>query len=179
MLNEIEKDFYIKISALINYILDVPGIKIDCDGSSAIPQYYGSHDFVNNVIYVNKLYLDNVIKDAGTPNFDYSFSVFASIIAHETMHFYQKINSTQQIIKDFKVEIEMLEDSNKFDNKLYVNLSTEIEARAFGALIQEKIIGSYDPINKDIDDNEFNKQYKRLKSIYWDKIVEAFKMINY
>jgi len=179
ILNQIEKTIFINTSALINYILNVPGIKLDCDDALDEPMYYGSHDFINNIIYVNKLYLDNVIKSNNTDKYDYNYSVFCSIVAHETMHFHQKTNPSSQIIKDFVTEIEMLDDTSKFDNKTYVNLSTEIEARAFGALIQEKIIGYYDPINSDIDVDEFNKKYNELKDVYWNKIVEAFKLINY
>lgn len=107
------------------------------------------------------------------------YAKFVRTVSHEFMHLYQFKHSFDKYAKEFFYEKSLPHDQDKWtnkQNKKYINLTIELEACAFGLLVESKILNrkriTYIP--DDINKYQFRKTYLQIKSIYEKKIEEAF-----
>lgn len=105
------------------------------------------------------------------------YAEFVRIVSHEFMHLYQFKHSFDKYSKEFYFEKDLPNDQDKWNNrqhKKYVNLNIELEAYAFGLLVESKVLNrkrvTYIP--DDINKYQFRKTYLQIKSIYERKIEE-------
>ncbi|MCQ2794171.1 MAG: hypothetical protein MJ207_02250 [Bacilli bacterium] len=108
-------------------------------------------------------------------------AAFVRVISHEFMHLYQFKHSFDKYAKEFYYEKSLPHDQDNWNyrqHKKYINLSIELEAYAFGLLVESKILNrkriTYIPY--DINKYQFRKTYLQIKSIYEKKIEEAFNL---
>ena len=167
-----EKENIGKISAALNAILDIPETLVVLEEHEDA-RYKGSHDIVSNTIFVNeKLWTDYMNESV-----DYLKAVnlmhFIATMAHEKRHFWQSINDKEQFAKDTIVELAYYSDFDSIEPEVYLNLPSEIDARAFQALIEERLIGQHWPLQTQIKEEVFNKRLEELKTQYGDRIEKV------
>lgn len=107
------------------------------------------------------------------------YAEFARVFAHEFMHLYQYKHSFDKYSREFYYEKDLphsQDEWNDSQHKKYTNLYIELEARAFGMLVESKILNrkrvSYIP--NDVNKYQYKKIYAQVKDAYEKKIEETF-----
>ena len=159
------------ISDRINLVLGVQGINLELIMGCA-NDYLGEHNISKKTIGINQKLYDDVLSLRNYNKSDSkqvglyfaSYAKLVGTIAHETMHYFQSINSNEKIEEDFEREMDFANDLITYEE--YVNLDIELEARAFEAIVQEFLINRSFPLPESIDKEEYNKKYEELKDKY-------------
>lgn len=107
------------------------------------------------------------------------YAKMVGVISHELMHLHQFKYSSDKYMKDFKYELKLPNNTDNWtvsQRKKYDNLSAEIEAFAFGKLVESTISQSKRISSLPTYTNryKFRKVYLQMKDTYGKKIVEAF-----
>ena len=107
------------------------------------------------------------------------YAKMVGIIAHELMHIRQFKYSSDKYMKDFHYELKLPNNTDKWtvsQRKKYDNLAVELEAFAFGKLVESTISQSkrISPLPTFTNRYQFKKIYLQMKDKYEKKIIEAF-----
>lgn len=107
------------------------------------------------------------------------YAKFARVLAHEYMHLYQYKHSFDKYSKEFCYERDLPHSQDKWNDsqhKKYINLYIELEAFAFGMLVESKILNrkriTYIP--SDINKYQYKKIYAQVKGVFEKKVEKAF-----
>ena len=167
-------------SAALSKVLDIPNT---LDGVEKFEDSftYGCHFFDTNVILIDEVFINNAnnADDELEKNINSAFAV--SIIAHEKKHFHQNIKEQSKYMNDFLAETRFFNKDGTVTKAQYLNLEAEIDARAFAALIEERLIGRqiFD-LPKEIDADRFNNRKEELRTLFGERINKFIKpLITY
>lgn len=136
------------------------------------------------IVIINYHFLKRYAKETNKENKRYYYAQIAGIAAHEVMHIVQFACSFEKYKEEFMYSANLPSDLNKWskeENKKYHNLYIEIEASAFGDLVEatllneDKIPSPHSVTSKKI----YKEIYLKLKDKYEDKIKEAFSNLRY
>ncbi|MCQ2796782.1 MAG: hypothetical protein MJ213_05775 [Bacilli bacterium] len=108
-----------------------------------------------------------------------AYAIIAKVISHELMHLNQFKYSLNKHLKDFYYETKLPKNSNKwslYQQKKYENLTSELEAFAFGKLVESTILQSkrISTLPTYTNRYQFKKVYLQMKDKYEKKIEETF-----
>ena len=174
VLTEEQKNSIINASATFNSILGIPETPVVLEHYPD-SRYRGSHDILTNIIFIS----DKLLLDYVNETIPYKKAIalmhFIATMAHEKRHFWQSINDKEQFDKDTIVEFTYYSNFDSIKPEVYLNLPSEIDARAFQALVEERLIGEYWPLQTQINKETFNKRLEELRTQYGDRIKQAFK----
>lgn len=153
-------------SAALSRVLSIPNTT---DGIDEFPDSltYGCHFFDTNIIVIDETFVKNIqnAKDDMMRNLHTAFAV--GIIAHEKKHFHQNINEQSKYMSDFLAETSFFNKDGTVTKEEYLNLNAEIDARAFAALIEERLIGQQIlDLPAGLDKNKFETRKEELKQLF-------------
>lgn len=108
-----------------------------------------------------------------------AYAIIAKVISHELMHLNQFKHSRDKHLKEFYYETKLPKNSDKwslYQQKKYENLTSELEAFAFGKLVESIILQSkrISTLPTYTNRYRFRKIYLQMKGKYEKKIGEAF-----
>lgn len=158
----------------LRLILKLPAIVLELE-EHPDNRYLGSYSVFDGVVHVNAKLWSSFKAAVNETDKLISFGLFVSSLAHEMRHCYQSLYESKQYSIDMLAELNYYNDFGSIDPRTYHNLPSEIDAKAFQALIEERLFSVYLPISTDVDEEIFLKRLNELKNEYWDKIVSEFK----
>ena len=174
------EQIFVKMFGAINSVLNVSGNAYSCDLFSCdLNKTKGYSDYKKGLICIDYKIWEKFCS-ANTPEEKrLYYAIAAGTAAHEVMHFHQFTNMTSQIEEDFVFEGNLPINSNEWtDEQLleYFNLSIEIEAFAFGMLIEETLLfgNRFSQLPIQIDANKYQKTYTLIEAKYKNRILNAF-----
>lgn len=172
----------------INNILDIKESWYDC--IFVITKGYEEEDFTMpnglGMFYENKfkIFIDDQLWDDYENAIDKIkkrryYAKMVGVISHELMHLHQFKYSSDKYMKDFKYELKLPNNTDEWtvsQRKKYDNLAAELEAYAFGKLVESTISQSkrISSLPTYMDRCQFKKIYLQVKSKYEKKIEKAF-----
>lgn len=135
------------------------------------------------LVVVNYYYLRKYAKETNKENKKYYYAQIAGIAAHEVMHIVQYVYSFEKYKEEFMYAANLPPDEKWSieETKKYNNLYIEIEASAFGDLVEATLLNETKiPTPHEYTDIKiYSEVYLKLKDKYEDKIKEAFSNLRY
>lgn len=171
------------IFSAMNYILNLNGNSYRPSiGNVSQQRTNGYSDYKNGIICIDSNVWDaftNAIDNKDDAEARVRYGIAAGTIAHEVMHFYQIQNLTPERMNGFIIEGNMSQDPSKWteeDFTKYWNLSIEIEAFAFGMLVEETLLfgKNVSIFPKQMNREKYENVYNNLKEKYLSRIEYAF-----
>lgn len=172
----------------INNILNIKEFWYDC--IFVITKGYEEEDFTMpnglGMFYENKykIFINDQLWDDYENAIDKNkkrryYAKMVGVISHELMHLHQFKYSSDKYMKDFKYELKLPNNTDKWtvsQRKKYDNLAAELEAYAFGKLVESTISQSkrISSLPTYMNRYQFKKVYLQTKETYGKKIIEAF-----
>lgn len=163
--NSIESILGIKKSWYKFILVDTDDNKVSDD--FAMPPGMGIGGGKKYIIAIDGELWDKYLEETDQKKKKRRYAEFARVLAHEFMHLYQYKHSFDEHSKEFCYEKSLPHNQDKWNDsqhKKYTNLYIELEACAFGMLVESKILNrkriSYIP-------DDVNKyQYKKIYALH-------------
>jgi len=157
-------------SAALSKVLTIPNTT---DGIDNFQDRFtfGCHIFDTSIILIDEIFVNNIqnAKDEMERNINTAFAI--GIIAHEKKHFHQNIKEKSKYLSDFLAETRFFNKDGTVTKEEYLNLNAEIDARAFAALIEERLIGrEILDLPAELDKEKFETRKEELKKLFGEKI---------
>lgn len=172
--NSIESVLNIKESWYRFCLIDTSnGKKLDDD--FVMPPGMGIGGGKKYIIAIDGELWDKYLKETNQKKKIRRYAKFARVLAHEFMHLYQFKRSFDKYSKEFYYERDLPRNQDKWNNKQnkkYTNLYIELEAFAFGSLIESKILNRkrMPYMSTDVNKYRCRKVYSQVKDLYEKKI---------
>lgn len=176
LLNTINSILEIKESWYDFHLVDTSGEQPD---DFAMPPGLSAIGEDKSIIAVDDQMWNDFIEATNEKRRKKAYAIIAKVISHELMHLNQFKYSLDKHLKDFYYETKLPRNSDKwslYQQKKYENLTSELEAFAFGKLVESTILQSkrISALPTYTNKYKFKKTYLQMKDKYGKKIEEAF-----